>query len=36
MFVYGIKFLLGYQRILDFKGTQTFEGGRNQMKQKIL
>jgi hypothetical protein len=26
-FIYGLEVLLGYQRILDPKDTQTFEGG---------
>jgi hypothetical protein len=34
-FVYELKFLMGYQRILDSKGVQTFYGRRNK-KNKIF
>jgi hypothetical protein len=33
--VYKLKIFMGYQRILDPKGIQTFEGN-SQMKQRIL
>jgi hypothetical protein len=33
--VYELKSFMGYQKILDPKGIQTFEGN-NQMKQRIL
>ncbi len=34
--VYGLKVLLGYQRILHPKGAQTFEGRKSKKKQGIL
>jgi hypothetical protein len=35
-FVYGLKVFLGYQRILDPKGAQTFKRRMSQKKKRTL